>query len=369
MISYGKQNIDESDISAVIDALRSDYLTQGPKTIEFEHELSRYYGAKYTKVVSNGTAALHLAYLAVGLSKNDRVWVTPNTFVATANAALYCGAVVDFVDIDSKTYNISIDHLKEKLVRAKRNGVLPKLVVPVHFAGQSCEMKDIWELSKEYGFKVIEDSCHALGGEYRGNKIGSCEYSDMSVFSFHPVKMITTGEGGAISTNCERLDQRVEILRSHGITKESNRFIRDIDDKWYYEQQCLGFNYRMTDIQAALGISQLKRLDSFVSVRREIAGRYMEALDSDVLPYQHCDAKSSWHLFVVNLDDRKRMYDKMRQEGIASQVHYIPIPMQPFYDREVPKNSNTFYQRCLSLPIYADLKLSEQRKVIEVLSG
>ena len=367
MISYGKQSINQDDIDAVVDVLKSDFLTQGPKVVEFENDLANYCEAKYAKAVNNGTAALHLAYLAIGLEQGDIVWTTPNTFVATANAALYCGATVDFVDIDPKTYNLSIDYLKEKLIQAKKDNKLPKLVVPVHFAGQSCEMKAIWKLSKEYGFKVIEDASHALGGEYLNNKVGNCEYSDMAVFSFHPVKMITTGEGGAITTNNEKLNEKIELLRSHGIAKDATKFDNQSDGDWYYEQQALGFNYRLTDIQAALGISQLKRLDSFVSRRREIVKQYFDKLDNSVLPYQHPDANSSWHLFVIQTEDRKATYKQLKTQGIMTQVHYIPVTNQPFYNRKKLKNSADFYRHCLSLPIYADLNNNEQNRVINLL--
>jgi UDP-4-amino-4,6-dideoxy-N-acetyl-beta-L-altrosamine transaminase len=367
MINYGKQSINQDDIDAVVDVLKSDFLTQGPKVVEFENDLANFCEATYAKVVNNGTAALHLSYLAIGLGPGDIVWTTPNTFVATANAALYCGATVGFVDIDPKTYNLSIDCLKEKLVQAKKDNKLPKLVVPVHFAGQSCEMKAIWELSKEYGFKVIEDACHALGGEYLDKKVGSCEYSDMAVFSFHPVKMITTGEGGAITTNDKKLNTKIQLLRSHGITKDADKFNNESDGDWYYEQQVLGFNYRLTDIQAALGISQLKRLDSFVVRRREIVKQYFEELDEDMLPYQHPDTNSSWHLFVIKTNNRKEIYNKLKEESVITQVHYIPVNVQPFYNKESLKNSANFYQYCLSLPIYADLNNTEQNKVINLL--
>jgi len=367
MISYGKQSINQDDIDAVVDVLKSDFLTQGPKVVEFENDLANYCEAKYAKAVNNGTAALHLAYLAIGLEQGDIVWTTPNTFVATANAALYCGATVDFVDIDPKTYNLSIDYLKEKLIQAKKDNKLPKLVVPVHFAGQSCEMKAIWKLSKEYGFKVIEDASHALGGEYLNNKVGNCEYSDMAVFSFHPVKMITTGEGGAITTNNEKLNEKIELLRSHGITKDATKFDNQSDGDWYYEQRALGFNYRLTDIQAALGISQLKRLDSFVARRREIVKQYFDKLDNSMLPYQHPDSNSSWHLFVIQTEDRKATYKQLKTQGIMTQVHYIPVTSQPFYNRKKLKNSADFYRHCLSLPIYADLNNNEQNRVINLL--
>ena len=368
MISYGKQSINQDDIDAVVDVLKSDFLTQGPKVSEFEQDLANYCGAEYVKVVSNGTAALHLAYLAIGLKQGDIVWTTPNTFVATANAALYCGAEIDFVDIDSKTYNISIDALKSKLIQAKKDNKLPKLVVPVHFAGQSCEMKNIWILSKEYGFKVIEDACHALGGEYLDKKVGSCEYSDMAVFSFHPVKMITTGEGGAILTNDKVLDDKVALLRSHGIIKDADQFKNESDGDWYYEQQVLGFNYRLTDMQATLGISQLKRLNGFVTKRREIAKRYLDELKDVVLPYQHPDTNSSWHLFVIQSENRKTLQQQLKVQDILTQVHYIPVTSQPFYNREKLKNSDNFYQNCLSLPIYADLTNQDQMGVMTSIS-
>ena len=313
MISYNRQSINQEDIDAVVEVLKSDFLTQGPKVIEFEKNIASYCDVKYVKTTNNATAALHLAYLAIGLKKNDIVWTSPNTFVATANAAIYCGAIVEFVDIDVGTYNMSIEVLREKLVQAKKENKLPKLVVPVHFSGQSCEMKDIWELSKEYGFKVIEDASHALGGEYKNKKVGCCEYSHITVFSFHPVKMITTGEGGAITTNDKDLDEKIKLLRSHGIIRNKEKFKNNNDGDWYYEQQVLGFNYRLSDIQAALGISQLKRLDSFVLRRREIAKRYFDELNNSVLPYQHLDTNSSWHLFVIKTKDRKEVFERLKK--------------------------------------------------------
>lgn len=367
MVSYGRQSINQDDIDAVVNVLKSDFLTQGPKIIEFENDLADYCGAQHTKVVNNGTAALHLAYLAIGLEKNDIVWTTPNTFVATANAALYCGAIVDFVDINAKTYNLSIKHLKEKLIQAKKDNKLPKLIVPVHFAGQSCEMKEIWQLSQEYSFKIVEDACHALGGEYQNKRVGCCQYSDITVFSFHPVKMITTGEGGAIMTNDKVLDDKVALLRSHGITKEQEKFKSNSDGDWYYEQQALGFNYRLTDMQAALGISQLKRLDDFVVKRREIAKKYLGELKNVELPYQHPDANSSWHLFVIKINNRKKVFERLKKQGITTQVHYIPVNSQPYYQRQKLENTEYFYEECLSLPIYADLTEEEQRKVVEAL--
>ncbi len=374
MISYGKQSINQDDIDAVVDVLRSDFLTQGPKVAEFENDLANYCGSQYAKTVSNGTAALHLAYLAIGLKQGDIVWTTPNTFVATANAALYCGATVDFIDIDSKTYNLSINSLKKKLVRAKKGNTLPKLVVPVHFSGQSCEMKEIWALSKEYGFKIVEDACHALGGEYLSKKVGSCEYSDMAVFSFHPVKMITTGEGGAIMTNDKGLDDKIALLRSHGITKDVSQFKNESDGDWYYEQQALGFNYRLTDIQAALGISQLKRLDSFVVKRREIAKRYLSELQDITLPYQHPDTNSSWHLFVIQVKNRKAIQQQLKGQGIGSQIHYIPVVSQLYYQdmghniKQYPA-TDVYYQSALSIPLYCNFSSVEQELVISSIKA
>jgi UDP-4-amino-4,6-dideoxy-N-acetyl-beta-L-altrosamine transaminase len=369
MIHYGKQSINQDDIDAVVDVLKSDFLTQGPKVAEFENDLANYCKVKHVKVVNNGTAALHLAYLAIGLKQGDIVWTTPNTFVATANAALYCGATVDFVDIDARTYNLSVKYLEEKLIQAKKDNKLPKLVVPVHFAGQSCEMKAIWELSKEYGFKIIEDACHALGGEYRDKKIGCCEYSDMVVFSFHPVKMITTGEGGAITTNDKQLNEKIELLRSHGITKDAIKFNNESDGDWYYEQQELGFNYRLTDIQAALGISQLSRLDKFIDKRTRIAEKYFESLDKTLLPYQHPDTKSSWHLFVIRVKDKKKTYAKLKENGVMAQIHYIPVVNQPYYQdmgyeiKQYPV-TGVYYQNTLSIPLYYGLSNTEQELVI-----
>ena len=369
MINYGKQNISQEDIDAVVEVLKSDFLTQGPKLIEFEDELKKYCNVKFVKAVSNATSALHIAYLAIGIGKGDIVWTSPNTFVSTANAALYCGANVDFVDIHPETFNMSVQHLEEKLIKAKKENKLPKLVVPVHFSGQSCEMKKIWSLSQEYGFKVIEDASHALGGKYLNQPVGSCEYSHMAIFSFHPVKMITTGEGGAITTNDQELDNKLSLLRTHGITKDASQFKNESHGAWYYEQQALGYNYRLTDIQAALGLSQLKRLDSFVKRRKEIADFYQNNLKNVSLPYQHPDIQSSWHLFVVQVSDREEVFNKLLKRGVQTQVHYIPVNNQPFYNFEKLENTENFYKNCLSLPIYFDLKDDECAKVVESLNN
>tara|TARA_B100001564_G_scaffold351781_1_gene358141 strand:- start:7763 stop:8875 length:1113 start_codon:yes stop_codon:yes gene_type:complete len=369
VINYGKQNISQEDIDAVVEVLKSDFLTQGPKLIEFEDELKKYCNVKFVKAVSNATSALHIAYLAIGVGKGDIVWTSPNTFVSTANAALYCGANVDFVDIHPETFNMSVQHLEDKLIKAKKENKLPKLVVPVHFSGQSCEMKKIWSLSKEYGFKVIEDASHALGGKYLNQPVGSCEYSHMSIFSFHPVKMITTGEGGAITTNDQELDNKLSLLRTHGITKDASQFKNESHGAWYYEQQALGYNYRLTDIQAALGLSQLKRLDSFIERRKEIADFYQNNLKNVSLPYQHPDVHSSWHLFVIKVKDREEVFNRLLQKGIQTQVHYIPVSTQPFYNSEKLENTEDFYKNCLSLPIYFDLKDDECAKVVDSLNN
>ena len=367
MINYSKQNINQDDIDAVIEVLNSDFLTQGPKVPEFENALRDYCSVDYVKVVSNATAALHLAYLAIGIKKGDVVWTSPNTYVATANAALYCGAEVDFVDIDARTYNMSVSSLEAKLQQAKKDKKLPKLVVPVHFSGQSCEMKDIWKLSQADGLQIPEAARPALGAASLGKTVGCCEYSHMALFSFHPVKMITTGEGGAIVTNDKELDEQVSLLRSHGITKDENKFHNESHGNWYYEQHFLGYNYRLTEMQAALGISQLKRLDSFVEKRREIARFYLNNLKELVLPFQHPDTHSSWHLFVIQTENRKKVFQKLIEAGIQTQVHYIPVNSQPFYDRERLNNSESLYKNCLSLPIYFDLTMDELEKVVKNL--
>ena len=369
MIYYGKQNINQDDIDAVSDVLKSEFLTQGPKLQEFEDDLKKYCNVKYVRAVSNATSALHLAYLAIGLGEKDIVWTSPNTFVSTANAALYCGATVDFVDIDPKTFNMSVQLLEKKLIQAKKDNRLPKLVVPVHFSGQSCDMRSIWELSQKYGFKVIEDASHALGGEYLNKKVGNCAFSHMSIFSFHPVKMITTGEGGAITTNDQDLDYRLSLLRTHGITKDATKFVNESHGAWYYEQQELGYNYRLTDIQAALGISQLKRLDSFVARRKEIANFYTNNIKNISLPYQHSDTGSSWHLYVIGVKDRESTFKNLLKRGIQTQIHYIPVNVQPFYNLETLRNTANFYEHCLSLPIYFDLKDEERAKVVDCLNN
>lgn len=380
LIPYSRQWIDEEDIDAVISVLKSDWLTQGPTIEQFEQAIAECCGAKYAVAVSSGTAALHIACLAAGIGKGDILWTSPNTFVASANCALYCGAKSDFVDIDPPTYNMSIDVLVAKLSEAKKNGYLPKVVVPVHFAGQSCEMEQIFKLSKKYNFTIIEDACHAIGGNYKDSKIGSCEFSDMAVFSFHPVKIITTGEGGMVLTNNEDLYQRLIRLRTHGITRDSQFMEGESEGSWYYQQIELGMNYRMTEIQAALGLSQSHKIDEFVSHRNRLALRYNEYLSELplILPYQHPDVYSAFHLYVVRLKlveiqkTRKEVFEALRHQGINVNVHYIPVHTQPFYQKlgfkwgDFPHAEN-HYKEAISIPIYYGLTDENQDFVISTL--
>lgn len=378
MIPYGRQNITAADLQAVTDTLTSDWLTQGPAVERFEQAVAEFCGARYAVAVSNATAALHLSCLALGLESGDRLWTSPNTFVASANCGRYCGAGVDFVDIDPRTYNLSIQILQEKLALAKKTGQLPKVVVPVHFAGQSCEMDDIFRLAKEYGFKVIEDASHAIGGSYRKRRIGSGEFSDLTVFSFHPVKIITTGEGGMVLTNHPELYQKLMRLRSHGIVRSSE--LEQSQGAWYYEQLELGFNYRLTDLQAALGTSQLRRINDFIERRRYLAGRYNQLLQGLplVLPWQHPDSDSAWHLYVIRLQpeslrrSRRRIFALLRQRGIQVHVHYIPVHRQPYYQQQgfqpgdFPQ-AEQYYETALTLPLYYGLTDAEQDYVVEQL--
>ena len=375
MINYGKQNINAEDIEAVINVLKSDFLTQGPIIEQFEHKVAEYCGAKYAVAVSNATAALHIACLSAGLKKNEVVWTSPNTFVASANCALYCGGKVDFVDIDESTYNMDVTMLEEKL---KNVEIKPKIVIPVHFAGQSCEMEKIYELSKKYGFKIIEDASHAIGADYKNSKVGSCKYSDMTVFSFHPVKIITTGEGGMILTNSEKLYEKLKLYRSHGITRNKLLMKNNFDEPWYYEQIDLGFNYRITDMQAALGKSQMDRLDEFVDRRRVLAKQYDELLkDTKVItPYQDANTKSSWHLYVIKIDfqniniSKKELFKLMKEKGIILNLHYIPVHTQPYYKNlgfekgDFP-NSEKYYEDVITIPLFYDLTNQEQIYIVE----
>jgi len=376
-IPYGKQNISEDDIRAVTDVLKSDFLTQGPAVPEFEACIKNYVGVKYAVAVNSATSALHIACLALGVGEGDIVWTSPNTFVASSNCALYCGASVDFVDIDPDTYNMNVDQLELKLKQAKIDQKLPKVVIPVAFAGQSSDMKKIRMLADEYHFSVIEDASHAIGGSYLGEKIGSCSWADITILSFHPVKIITTAEGGMALTNSQDLSDKMQLLRSHGITRDEDKMEHSADGPWYYEQIELGFNYRMTDMQAALGISQMKRIDSFVMRRHEIATRYKLLLQdlNITVPYQHPDSYSALHLFPVVVKDcnkRKEIFNAMRKAGIGVNVHYIPVHTQPFYQRlgfkigQFPQ-SEAYYAGAISLPMYATLTDEQQDYIIKTL--
>ena len=379
-IPYGRQFIDADDIEAVINVLRSDWLTQGPAIARFEQEIARYCGAAHAIAVTNGTAALHLACLALNVGPGDIVWTTPNTFVASANCALYCGASVDFVDIDPRTFNMSPELLAEKLEKAEREGQLPKVVVPVDFGGQPCQLKEIAHLSKRYGFQVLEDASHALGAEYYGAKVGSIAYSDITVFSFHPVKIMTTGEGGMALTNDPELARRLRLLRSHGITRDPSAMSRGSEGGWYYEQLELGFNYRMTDIQAALGTSQLQKVDQFVARRRQLAQQYDRALrELPLRPAEQLDGCcSAYHLYVICLEQkrtsraRRDVFSGLRQANIGVNVHYIPVHTQPFYRTHGFKpedfpNALRYYEGAISLPLYYGLTDEQQQYIIEKL--
>jgi len=376
VIPYGKQDINQADIKAVVEVLQSDFITQGPQVPLFEKIVSKYCGAKYSVAVNSATSALHIACLAIGLGNNDYLWTSPNSFVASANCGLYCNAKIDFVDIDKRTYNLSAIKLEQKLIQAKKNNKLPKVVIPVHFAGQSCDMKKIYSLSKEYGFKIIEDASHAIGGKYLNKSIGNCQYSDITVFSFHPVKIITTAEGGLATTNDAKLEEKMQLFRSHGITRNSLSMINPSESLWYYEQIDLGFNYRMTDLQAALGISQMKRLDEFISRRHVLQKRYNQLLDDSIVikPYQDKDCFSSFHLYPVQINinkSRQQVFSLFREKGVGVNVHYIPIHMQPYYQKlgfkqgDFP-NAEAYYSNTISLPLYSSLSFESQDQVINI---
>jgi UDP-4-amino-4,6-dideoxy-N-acetyl-beta-L-altrosamine transaminase len=394
MIPYGRQDISEKDIDAVTEVLRSDWLTQGQAGPRFEQAMAAYCGSRSAIAVANATAALHIACLALDLGPGDMLWTTPNTFVASANCALYCGAGVDFVDIDPRTYNMSVAALAEKLEVAASRGQLPKIVVPVHFAGQSCEMREIRALADRYGFRIIEDASHAVGGEYLRGKVGSCDYADTAIFSFHPVKIITTGEGGMALTNDSRLAERLGYLRTHGIIRPAQRpeepqgtsgtgeerVNEERDGPWMYEQIELGLNYRMTDIQSALGASQLARLDPFVARRRELAARYDMLLAKLPLtcPWQHPDTNSAWHLYVIRLHrneiklSRRQVFDALRAAGIGVNVHYIPVHTQPYYRKlgfqtGMFPEAESYYEDAITLPLFSRMTDDEQDTVVAAL--
>lgn len=381
-IPYGRQSISDDDIAAVVAVLKSDWLTQGPAVERFEQSVAAYCGAQHAVAVCNATAALHLACMALDLGEGGRLWTSPNTFVASANCARYCGAMVDFVDIDPQTYNMSVPALAEKLAAAEKNGTLPKIVVPVHFGGQSCDMAGIAELASRYGFNVIEDASHAIGGDYLDGKVGSCRYSDFTVFSFHPVKVMTTGEGGMLMTNQDALANRANRLRSHGITRNAAEMTGPPEGGWYYQQTALGFNYRMTDLQSALGSSQLDRLDRFVARRRQLAARYDALLQSFpvIRPFQADWGKSAFHLYPIQIDaqrtDRGRdvVFQGLRDRGIGVNVHYIPVHLQPYYRDlgfavgDFPE-AERYYRHAITLPLYYDLGDAEQDRVLDALKA
>ena len=380
-IKYGRQDITKEDIAAVVDVLESDLLTQGPIVPKFEKAISSYTGASYAVAVNSATSALHIACMALDLGAGDSLWTTPNTFVASSNCAIYCGARVDFVDIDPLTYNMSVKKLKEKLIIAKKNNSLPKILVPVHLSGQSCEMREIKKLSVEYNFKIIEDASHAIGASYLKSKVGSCEFSDITVFSFHPVKIITTGEGGMALTNDPILANRMRQHRSHGITSNTNEMIdRPENELWNYQQIQLGYNYRMTDIAASLGLSQLDRLQDIIQKRHQIADRYNNELASLPLqiPWQHPDTFSSYHLYIIRLDlnniekSHPQIHDELCDLGILVNFHYIPVYRQPFYEemgfkKNYCPESERYHEQALSIPMYPTLLIEEQDRVISTL--
>lgn len=382
MIPYGRQDISETDIQAVVDVLRSDFLTQGPAVPAFEKAVADYCGAEHAVAANSATSALHIACQALGVGKGDVVWTSPITFVASANCVLYCGAEVDFVDIDPRTYNLSTERLAEKLAQAEKLGRLPKVIIPVHLCGQSCDMAGIHELGQRYGFKIIEDASHAIGGKYKDEPIGNCRYSDITIFSFHPVKIITTGEGGMALTNDENLTKRMQLLRSHGITRDPAQMTQEADGPWYYQQIELGYNYRMTDIQAALGISQMQRLDEFVSKRHSIAQRYDELLLNMpvVTPWQHPDSYSSFHLYLIRLQlgkinkTHRQVHEALRAEGILVNLHYIPVYRQPYYEKMgfrkgYCSEAEQYYTEAISIPMYPGLTQAEQDQVISTFKA
>ena len=380
-IPYSRQLISNNDIEAVRNVLKSDFLTQGPLVPKFEKKISNYVQAKFSVAVNSATSGLHLACLALGLKKGDWLWTTTNSFVASANCGLLCGAKVDLIDIDLKTYNISIESLKKKLIIAKKKKKLPKVLVPVHFAGRPCEMQEIFKLSQKYNFKIIEDASHALGSKIYGKKIGNCKFSDMCVFSFHPVKNITTGEGGIISTNQKKYANKIKILRTHGIVKQKKYFKNKNADPWHYEQITLGYNYRMNDIEAGLGISQLRKLNSFIKFRNKIAKSYDSKLKNLplILPKIDKEITNPYHLYVIRINNKKTrksrlsLYNYLKKRNINVNVHYIPIHHHPYFKKigfnktEFP-NAETYYNNSISIPIFPGLKKIENLKVIKLLN-
>lgn len=380
MIPYGRQDITQADIDTVLEVLKSDFLTQGPMVPRFEQSVAQHVDASYALAVNSATSALHIACLALGLGPGDRLWTTPITFVASANCGLYCGAEIDFVDIDPKTYNLCPKALELKLEHAEREGKLPKVLIPVHLCGQPCDMQAIHDLARRYGFKVIEDASHAIGGKYRGEFIGNCRYSDITVFSFHPVKIITTAEGGMALTNDAKLASKMALLRSHGITRDPEMMTHETDGPWYYQQIDLGFNYRMTEVQAALGLSQMERLDQYVARRHQLARRYDELLAELPIttPWQHPDSYSGLHLYVIRLKlkelqrSHRQVFESLREQDIGVNLHYIPVHTQPYYQRMGFEVGNfplaeSYYCEAISLPMFQTMSEQQQDTVVAAL--
>jgi len=380
MIPYGRQDITQGDIDAVVAVLQSDYLTQGPAVPRFEQTVATHVGAKHALAVNSATSGLHIACLALGLGHGDWLWTSPITFVASANCGLYCGAQVDFVDIDPRTYNLCPQALEAKLAAAQKAGKLPKVLVAVHLCGQPCDMNAIYALGQKYGFKIIEDASHAIGGKYRGEFIGNCRYSDITVFSFHPVKIITTAEGGMALTNSDALAAKMALLRSHGITRDTAQMTHAPDGPWYYQQLGVGFNYRMTELQAALGVSQMQRLDAYVARRHELAKRYDKLLaDLPItMPWQHPDSYSGLHLYVIRLQldkinkTHRQVFDQLREQGVGVNLHYIPVHTQPHYQQMGFKigdftQAEQYYAEAISLPMFHALTEEQQDLVLDAL--
>lgn len=380
MIPYGRQDINQADIDAVVNVLRSDFLTQGPVVPAFENAVAMHCGVRHAVAVNSATSALHIACLALGVGNGDLVWTSPITFVASANCARYCGAAVDFVDIDPLTYNMSVECLRSKLKGAQKIGKLPKVVIPVHLCGQSCDMAAIHELGQQYGFKIIEDASHAIGGTYRREPVGNCRFSDITVFSFHPVKIITTGEGGMAVTNDDKLASHMARLRTHGITRDPAEMTHEPDGPWYYQQLELGLNYRLTDIHAALGLSQMKRLEEFVETRNQIANRYTKVLAHlpVTVQLQPLDVYSAFHLYVIRLrlpktkKTHREVFEALRAVGIGVNLHYIPVYRQPYYAQmgfnpsHFPE-SERYYAEAISIPMYSGITEDQQDRVVAAL--
>jgi len=382
MIPYGKQDITQQDVDSVIEVLKSDFLTQGPMVPLFEQAVASKVGSKHALAVNSATSALHIACLALNLKSGDWLWTSPITFVASANCGLYCGANIDFVDIDPSTYNICTKALEAKLIAAERAGKLPKVLVAVHLCGQPCDMQAINELAKYYGFRVIEDASHAIGGKYKNEYIGSGRYSDITVLSFHPVKIITTGEGGMALTNDSQLAADMELFRSHGITRDPSLMTHEMDGPWYYQQINLGLNYRMTDLQAGLGVSQMSRLDKYVKRRHLLAQRYCKLLKDFpiTLPWQHSDSYSGYHLFVIRLKLNKiskkhlQVFEYLRESGIGVNLHYIPVHTHPYYaemgfvSEDFPE-AMKYYSEAISLPLFQSMSFEQQDEVVAALQS